>query len=94
MSLADFVIDGFGGYEKAKAVLDNPNAHLLHNIEGLKQRLLEYRRANRIFENGDLIVYPWMDDKIHKYNAQYIIKSPWRHATDAEIATGKRLEVD
>lgn len=54
MSLADFVIDGFGGYEKAKAVLDNPNAHLLYNVEGLKQRLLEYRRQHSIFEVGDL----------------------------------------
>lgn len=54
MSLADFVIDGFGGYEKAKAVLDNPNAHLLHNVEGLKQRLLEYRRQHNIYESGDI----------------------------------------
>lgn len=57
MSLADFVIDGFGGYEKAKAVLDNPNAHILHNVEGLKQRLLEYRRQHNIFEIGDLVAY-------------------------------------
>ena len=54
MSLADFVIDGFGGYEKAKAVLDNHNAHLLHNVEGLKQRLLEYRRQHNIFEPDDI----------------------------------------
>ena len=56
MSLADFVIESFGGYEKAKAVLDIPNAHFLHNIEGLKQRLLEYRRQHNIFEVGDKVV--------------------------------------
>ena len=57
MSLADFVIESFGGYEKAKAVLDIPNAHFLHNIEGLKQRLLEYRRQHNIFEVGDKVVF-------------------------------------
>lgn len=57
MSLADFVIESFGGYEKAKAVLDIPNAHFLHNIEGLKQRLLEYRHQHNIFEVGDKVVY-------------------------------------
>lgn len=56
MSLADFVIESFGGYEKAKAVLDIPNAHFLHNIEGLKQRLLEYRHQHNIFEEGDPVV--------------------------------------
>lgn len=56
MSLADFVIESFGGYEKAKAVLDIPNAHFLHNIEGLKQRLLEYRHQHNIFEVGDKVV--------------------------------------
>ncbi len=53
MSLADSVVESFNGYEKAKAVLINPNASLLHNVESLKQRLLEYRRAHNIFEVGD-----------------------------------------
>ena len=71
MSLADFVIESFGGYEKAKAVLDIPNAHFLHNIEGLKQRLLEYRHQHNIFEVGDKVVFVSEkmdfldDDQIH-----------------------------
>ena len=56
-SLAAFVVNGFGGYEKAKAVLDNPNYSLLHNTKALKERLLEYRRENNIFEVGDKVVY-------------------------------------
>ena len=56
-SLAAFVVNGFGGYEKAKAVLNNPNSSFLHNTEALKQRLLEYRRENNIFEVGDKVVF-------------------------------------
>ena len=114
MSLADFVIDGFGGYEKAKAVLDNPNTHLLHNVGGLKQRLLEYRRQHNIFEVGDwaftnnedfseepcqLIEDMGYDFKYETKSGHwgFIVKSflpkAWRHATDAEIEAGKRLEV-
>lgn len=120
MSLADFVIDGFGGYEKAKAVLDNPNAHLLHNVEGLKQRLLEYRRQHNIFEVNDQVVLinkPGLSSSLHRVlaiNAPTTIHvcpinqvsgndlvvlsfmaSPYylRHATDAEFAANKKLEV-
>lgn len=55
-SLAAFVVNGFGGYEKAKAVLNNPSSAFLHNTEALRQRLLEYRRANNIFEVGDFVL--------------------------------------
>lgn len=99
------LIEQLGGYEKAKAVLDIPNAHFLHNIEGLKQRLLEYRRQHNIFEVGDKVVHPkfsnmniyeiceikgdlftvFYDRKSHSF------KSDVRHATDEEIAAGKRL---
>ena len=107
MSLADFVIDGFGGYEKAKAVLDNPNAHLLHNIEGLKQRLLEYRRQHNIFEVGDNVVFinqnmsssvkavkEILNDTHVSFNFHGFHIELIRHATDAEIEAGKRLEVN
>ncbi len=73
MSLADFVIDGFGGYEKAKAVLDNPNAHILHNVEGLKQRLLEYRRQHNIFEQGDPVVSRCADNETRIFTYQETI---------------------
>ena len=55
-SLAAFVVNGFGGYEKAKAVLNSPNSAFLHNTKALKERLLEYRRENNIFEVGDKVV--------------------------------------
>ena len=57
-SLAAFVVNGFGGYEKAKAVLNSPGSAFLHNTEALKQRLLEYRRENNIYEVRDKVVYP------------------------------------
>jgi|GEM_PF-1028707 len=117
MSLADFVIESFGGYEKAKAVLDIPNAHFLHNIEGLKQRLLEYRHQHNIFEVGDKVVFindVYADygnvvsiDFIGKFDLMVSDHTKgfqlnefcaWskiiRHATDAEIKAGRRLEVD
>ena len=56
-SLAAFVVNGFGGYEKAKAVLNSPGSAFLHNTEALRQRLLEYRRENNIFDVGDKVVY-------------------------------------
>lgn len=107
MSLADFVIDGFNGYEKAKAVLDNHNAHLLHNVEGLKQRLLDYRRQHNIFEVGDKVVHPKFSNmKIYEIceisgdlftvfydRKSHSFKTDVRHATDEEIKAGKRLEV-
>ncbi|MFH7764548.1 hypothetical protein [Acinetobacter sp. BSP-28] len=68
MSLADSVIESFNGYEKAKAVLDNPNARLLHNVEGLEQRLLEYRRQHNIYEAGDLVVHDaHIGDEIYEF---------------------------
>lgn len=114
MSLADSVIESFNGYEKAKAVLNNPNASLLHNVESLKQRLLEYRRAHNIFEVGDYALpNSNHSDEVHFLSGWYIegldfryktnsgdwgviVKScmtdSWRHATDAEIEAGKRLD--
>ncbi|MFP6840690.1 MAG: hypothetical protein VB979_00345 [Acinetobacter sp.] len=106
MSLADFVIESFGGYEKAKAVLDIPNAHFLHNIEGLKQRLLEYRHQHNIFEVGDKVVSKENNEFVYTvitvdgglgrlknilFDHVYPLHN-FRHATDAEIKAGKRLE--
>ena len=107
MSLANSVIESFGGYEKAKAVLDIPNAYFLHNIEGLKQRLLEYRHQHNIFEVGDKVVYvdDFMPDSVSVVsevndrvwlngNNAVCIKEMIKHAEDEEIAAGKRLEVN
>ena len=67
----------------------------------LRQALLEYRRQHNIFEVGDKVVvkaHPfWPEDYvIHTVEQEHIGKwymSAWRHATDAEIKAGKRLEV-
>ena len=86
-SLAAFVVNGFGGYEKAKAVLDNPNSSLLHNTKALKERLLEYRRENNIFEVGDLVVFSLLGNEVIQY-ADWLKSQnqDWiRHATNEEI---------
>lgn len=97
-SLATFVVNGFGGYEKAKAVLDNPNSASLHNTEALKQRLLEYRRENNIIEVGDLIVLPYTNYRIDVFELTKLLKETYddkgfayRHATTEEIKAGHRL---
>lgn len=63
--------------------------------------LLEYRRQHNIFEVGDKVAvkdHPfWPEDYvILTVEQEHIGKwymSAWRHATDAEIKAGKRLEV-
>ena len=62
---------------------------------------LEHRRQHNIFEVGDKVVvkaHPfWPEDYvICTVEQEHIGKwymSAWRHATDAEIKAGKRLEV-
>lgn len=76
--------------------------------EMIRDALLEYRRQHNIFEVGDKVVHPkfsnmniyeiceikgdlftvFYDRKSHSF------KSDVRHATDAEIKAGKRLEVN
>ena len=64
--------------------------------------LLQYRRQHNIFEVGDKVVvkdHPfWPEDYvILTVEQEHIGKwymSAWRHATDAEIKAGKRLEVE
>ena len=63
--------------------------------------LIDYRRQHNIFEVGDKVVvkdHPfWPEDYvILTVEQEHIGKwymSAWRHATDAEIKAGKRLEV-
>lgn len=84
------LIEQFGGYEKAK-IASMSQIGLKKHREELLEALLQYRREHNIFEVGDRIVYPWLDDKIHVYDENYIIKSPHRHAKDEEIQAGRRL---
>ena len=74
---------------------------LYERLESIEQALLEYRRQHNIFEVGDKVVvkdHPfWPEDYvILTVEQEHIGKwymSAWRHATDAEIKAGKRLEV-
>ena len=94
-SLAAFVVNGFGGYEKAKAVLNSPNSAFLHNTKALKERLLEYRRENNIFENGDKIIFSVMGNSVMNFDdclRMFLSQGLIRHATDLEIAQGYRDE--
>ena len=100
------LIEKLGGYESTKSKLrDNGSLH----AERLKKALLEHRRQHNIFEEGDKTVFVddfmhdelmvvawtrkgevWMDEGAKRCTDLSMI----RHATDAEIKAGKRLEVE
>lgn len=50
------LIEQLGGYERAKYFSENV-AMIGSKRSALKEALLEYRRANNIFDVGDLVVY-------------------------------------
>lgn len=66
---------------------DKPNNPI--HLSTMHSALLEYRRKHDIFEDGDIIVYPWVGNELHKYSSKVRIKFPMRHATDAEIKTNQ-----
>lgn len=77
-------------------------------IETNDRLLLDYRRQHNIFEVGDFIFHPMFGAlfEIKRIAEKYVVastKSGYEtnllielisHATDAEIAAGKRLEVN
>ena len=96
------LIEQLGGYEKAKVILQAVG----HEHDAM---LLEYRRQHNIFEVGDKVIGSKLfDDRIFEF--QYYLPelsmaviskdgaaiglNQLRHATDAEIKAGKRLEVN
>ncbi len=121
------LIEQLGGYEKAKKYLEGLKKVPMHEqtedtISYLPDMLLEYRRANNIFEAGDKVVLCNWDNNSNLYkisrvyehkfhNGDGYVKSSFvynlkefpfdhwfnkqdiRHATNEEIAAGKRLEV-
>lgn len=112
MKFYERVISDFGGYEKCKDILSQPNIDFIMNAQGLREHMLEYRRQHNIYEVGDLVVgrcYEDYDDSIltitekfdHFGNPSVVFEcerticddfeSELRHATDAEIAAGRRL---
>jgi len=118
------LIEQLGGYEKAKAFL-NAASYTIDELimmqrsglrpQHVEKALLEYRRANNIFEVGDKVVgLTSATDEIFEiettsnkpnrkgektYAVTFVGKEgllvglQYRHATDAEIKAGKRLEV-
>ena len=96
------LIEQLGGYEKAKVILQAVG----HEHDAM---LLEYRRQHNIFEVGDKVIGTKLfDDRIFEF--QYYLPelsmaviskdgaaiglNQLKHATDAEIKAGKRLEVN
>lgn len=87
------LIEQLGGYEAAKAEGEKWGFD-----DFLNNQLLEYRREHNIFEAGDLIIDACIGNSVIKYHGGYDNHENWvscfvRHATDAEIKAGKRLEV-
>lgn len=114
MKFYERVISDFGGYEKCKDILSQPNINFIMNAQGLREHMLEYRRQHNIFEHGDYIVWLFDYEPAHLYTVKHITDKSYdygndwgwygvlsnkgvghnfRHATDAEIKAGKRLEV-
>jgi hypothetical protein len=112
------LIEEFGGYECAKAEFNDPmyEDDELYTIKAtgtrffkhnLADALLEYRRANNIFEmddyiihDGELKVFAMWSTAIegcayigyaYAEDGEMADKDEFRHATDEEIEAGKRL---
>lgn len=92
------MISSLSEYEAAKSKFrDNGSLH----SERLKKALLEYRRQHNIFEVGDYVVVDSYKPEFQFFQlTQDDMGSHWvnlvefRHATDAEIKAGRRLEVN
>ena len=56
MKFYERVISDYGGYEKCKDILNQPNIGLIMNAQALRSHMLEYRRQHNIFEVDDLVV--------------------------------------
>ena len=113
MKFYERVISDFGGYEKCRDILSQPNIDFIMNAQGLRKHMLEYRRQHNIFEVGDKVVfdahfcdehkgsgygeitYCTMDKRVFEIDNYYLVSiDEIRHANDAEIKAGKRLEVN
>ena len=107
MKLYERVISDFGGYEKCKDILSQPNVGFIMNVQALREHMLEYRRQNNIFEIGDYFVN-YADDAVYtalsidqnnRMHGKSGDKNVWtyfgrfglRHATPEEIKAGSRL---
>ena len=101
------LIEQLGGYEAAKNQAKDKSIGFLVDINN---ELLEYRRQHNIFEiddyiihDGELKVFAMWSSAVegcayigyaYAENGEMAHKDEFRHATDAEIKAGKRLEVN
>lgn len=103
------LIEQLGGYEKAKVEFNNTSSDQWGYKFSLQMALLEHRRQNNIFEpddyithDGELKVFAMWSSAIdgcayigyaYAEDGEMAHKDEFRHATDAEIKAGKRLEL-
>lgn len=102
------LIEQLGGYEYLNGFYKRAVAHGFTLTE-IKEELLKYRRQYNIFEpddyiihDGELKVFAMWSSAVegcayigyaYAENGEMAHKDEFRHATDAEIKAGKRLEV-
>ena len=102
------LIEQLGGYEYLNGFYKRAVAHGFALTE-IKEELLKYRRQHNIFEpddyiihDGELKVFAMWSSAVegcayigyaYAENGEMAHKDEFRHATDAEIKAGKRLEV-
>ena len=103
------LIEQLGGYEHLNGFYKRAVAHGFTLTE-IKEELLKYRRQHNIFEpddyiihDGELKVFAMWSSAVegcayigyaYAEDGEMAHKDEFRHATDAEIKAGKRLEVN
>ena len=103
------LIEQLGGHEHLNGFYKRAVAHGFTLTE-IKEELLKYRRQHNIFEpddyiihDGELKVFAMWSSAVegcayigyaYAENGEMAHKDEFRHATDAEIKAGKRLEVE
>lgn len=73
MKFYERVISDFGGYEKCRDILSQPNIDFIMNAQGLREHMLEYRRQHNIFESGDPVVSRCADKETRIFTYQETI---------------------
>lgn len=73
MKFYERVISDFGGYEKCRDILSQPNIDFIMNAQGLREHMLEYRRQHNIFEQGDPVVSRCADNETRIFTYQETI---------------------
>lgn len=89
------LIEQLGGYDRAINIA-NCKSGVVHPTKQPLDALLQYRRENNIFEEGDLVVIPSKVGDLFTVNRllSRSDRDEMVHATDAEIKAGHRLELE